>query len=490
MDSIYAWSAGRRYALSAGAVVLATLVLSQLSADFQVTNVALIYLLVVLFVATAVGRGPAIVASFLALLGFNYFFVEPLHSFRVTAPQDVLRLLTFLVVAVVGSSLAGRARSQAAVAARRAGELSAMYEFSQTISAEVDLERILPLVARTVTQLLQVPACSVLLYDVEGRLVERAAAGAQQEEPRRRADAFVRMGARVLGVLRVTQGSPNTPLTPEQQSRLATIASQVGLVLERVRLAEEAGQIRAQAESERMKATLLSSVSHDLRTPLSVIKGAVTSLLDDSVAWQPEARRELLTDINDEADRLNRLVGNLLDMSRIESGAAHPARSLQDIGALIEDVTERMRRQIGAHPLEIELPADLPPARASYTQIDQVLTNLIENAARYTPDSTPIVVRASAEGDCLTVHVCDRGPGIPEGMRARIFEKFVRAVGPERHASGAGLGLAICKGIVDAHGGRIWAENLPDGGACFSFTLPLAGAAHAAQSQASTGEAL
>jgi two-component system sensor histidine kinase KdpD len=345
MDAIYAWSAGRRYALSAGGIALATLVLTQLSGDFQVTNDALIYLLVVLFAATTVGMGPAILASFLAFLAFNYFFVEPLHSFRVTAPQDVLRLLTFLVVAIVGSSLAGRARAQAEVAARRAAELVAMYDFSQTISAEVDLERILPLVARTITQLLQVPACSVLLYDSDGRLVERASAGAQPAEPQRRVDAFVRMGARVLGVLRVTQRSFNTPLSPDQQSRLATIASQVGLVLERARLAEEASHIRAEAETERMKATLLSSVSHDLRTPLSVIKGAVTSLLDDSVAWQPETRRELLADIDDEADRLNRLVGNLLDMSRLESGAPHPPRGPQDIAALIEDVAERMRRQ-------------------------------------------------------------------------------------------------------------------------------------------------
>ncbi|HEU5100264.1 MAG TPA: DUF4118 domain-containing protein, partial [Roseiflexaceae bacterium] len=284
MNAIYGWSAWRRFALSAGAVALATLVLAQLSADFEVTNVALIYLLVVLLVATISGMGPGILASLVAFLGFNYFFVEPLHSFRVTAPQDVLQLVTFLVVAVVGSSLAGWARAQAAVAARRASELATMYEFSQVISAEVDLERILPLVARTVIQLLDVPACYVLLYDSGGRLVERATASAAESqpdpglpEPQRRADAFIRAGQRVLGVLRVTQRLPNRPLSADQQSRLATITSQVGLVLERARLAEEAGRIRAQAEAERMKATLLSSVSHDLRTPLAVIKGAATS---------------------------------------------------------------------------------------------------------------------------------------------------------------------------------------------------------------------
>src|SRR4051812_49110238 len=367
MDAIYGWSAGRRYALSAGGILLATLMLTRLSADFQVTNIALLYLLAVLLIATTIGMGPAILASVLAFLGFNFFFVEPLHSFRVTNPQDDLRLITFLVVAIIGSSLAGRAREQANAAARGARELTALYGFSQMMSAEVDLERILPLVAQTVTQLLNVPACSVLLYDSDGRLIERASAGVALPEPQRRVDAFLKIGPRVLGVLRVTQRALNDPLTPEEQSRLETIASQVDLVLERARLVEEASQSRAMADAERMKATLLSSVSHDLRTPLAVIKGAVTSLLDETVASQPEPRRELLASVNDEADRLNRLVGNLLDMSRIEGDATRPARTSQDLGALIEDVTERLRPQVGAHQLEIELPADLPEALANYT---------------------------------------------------------------------------------------------------------------------------
>ena len=245
MNAIYGWSAGRRYALSAGGIVLATLMLTRLSADLQVTNIALLYLLVVLLIATTIGRGPAVIASVLAFLGFNYFFVEPLHSFRVTNPQDDLRLLTFLVVAIIGSSLAGRAREQANAAARSASELTALYGFSQTISAEVDLDRILPLVAQTVTQLLNVPACSVLLYDSSGRLIERAAAGAAQPEPQRRVDAFLRIGPRVLGVLRITQRALDASLTSEEQARLETIVSQVGLVLERARLVEESSQGRA-----------------------------------------------------------------------------------------------------------------------------------------------------------------------------------------------------------------------------------------------------
>jgi two-component system sensor histidine kinase KdpD len=473
MSSIHAWSASRRYLLGAGSVLLATAVLATFFSSLHQVNLVLVYLLVVLINATTIGRGPAILASVLAFMGFNFFFVQPLHSFSVTDPQDVLRLLTFLVVAVIGSSLAGRAREQADTAARSASELAALYGLSQTISAEVDLERILPLVAQTTVQLLNVPACSLLLYDAGGRLVERAAAGEPPQQPSRRVDAFLRSGRLVLGVLRVTSRARDGDLTAAERERLDTIASQAVLVLERARLVEEVSQARAQAESERMKSALLSSVSHDLRTPLAVIKGAVTSLLDDTVPWQSEARRDLLCAVDDEADRLNRLVGNLLDMSRIESGALHPARNWQDLGTLAEEVVDRMRPQLANHPLAIEVAVDLPLVRASYMQIDQVLTNLIENAAKYTPDGAPIGVRCYQEGENLRVEVRDQGAGVPPEMLTQIFEKFVRATGPERHAHGTGLGLAICKGIVEAHGGSIWAENQAGGGARFIFTLPL-----------------
>jgi two-component system sensor histidine kinase KdpD len=198
----------------------------------------------------------------------------------------------------------------------------------------------------------------------------------------------------------------------------------------------------------------------------------VTNLLDESVAWDAASRRELLHAVDEETDRLNRLVGNLLEMTRIEAGALHLTRSSQDIAEVIAAVVERLQPRLSNRPLMIELPPELPLVQISYTQIDQVLTNLIENAAKYTPDGTAITVRASAVAGEVRVEVCDQGPGIPEGMRTRIFEKFVRAIGPERHADGAGLGLAICKGIVEAHGGKIWAENLASGGARFVFTLP------------------
>jgi two-component system sensor histidine kinase KdpD len=337
----------------------------------------------------------------------------------------------------------------------------------------VTLERTLPLVAQTTIQVLNVPWCSMLLYDENGRLGQRAAAGTLPAPPVRNVDTFLRMGPRVLGVLRVAQRSLHEPLTAAEQERLETIATQAVLVLERARLADESGQARAMIEAERVRATLFSSVSHDLRTPLAVIKGAVTDLLDESVAWDRPARRDLLGAVNEECDRLNRLVGNLLEMSRIESGSPAPARGWHDLGELAAHVVARLRPRLAKHPTTIDLPDDLPAVHISYMQIDQVLTNLLENAAKYTPDATPIRISARATPTQIEVEIRDWGAGIAQGMLARIFEKFVRAADPERHADGSGLGLAICKGIVELHGGQIWAENMADGGARFVFTLPL-----------------
>jgi two-component system, OmpR family, sensor histidine kinase KdpD len=477
MSSAYSWSTRRRYLLSAAAVAAITLALGALIPGMQQANIALFYLLAVLICATTFGLGPAILASLLAFLAFNFFFVPPLHTFDVAKPEDLLELITFLAVAIIASGLAGRARAQAEAAQRHATELAALYDLSQAMSTAIDLEQILPAIVQTTARLLDVPACSVLLYDANGRLIERAVWGAEPAAAFRRVDTFLRVGQRILGVLRVTQRSLHASLSPSEQKLLDTIVTQVVLLLERARLVHETSQTRALAESERLKSALLSSVSHDLRTPLAVIKGSVTNLLDETVGWDSAARRELLNAMNDEADRLNRLVSNLLEMSRVEAGALHSARSWQDAAELIAAVTDQIRPRLAGRPLTVDAPDDLPLVRFNYAQIEQVLVNLLENAAKYTPESASIVVSARAEPDAVRIEVRDAGPGIPAGMIERIFEKFVRAIGPEQHASGSGLGLAICRGIVEAHGGRIWAENLPAGGARFAFTLPRESAA-------------
>ncbi len=461
------------YLMSVLSIAVATVVMAYFIPAMPPTNIALLYLLVVLLSATTFGLGPGILSSLLAFLGFNFFFVPPLHTFNVTHLQDVVRLFAFLAAAIVASSLASRARIQADTAARRAAELAALYELSQAISAEVALERSLPLVAQTTTTLLHVPACSVWLYNAEGRLVEQARSVVEPSDGCRRSEVFLRVGARVLGVLRVTHRFRHPAFSTAEQKLLDTITAQVVLLVERARLVEQTSQVRALAESERLKSALLSSVSHDLRTPLAVIKGAATDLLDSTITRDPAAQLELLHVLNEEADRLNRLVGNLLVMSRLEAGSILSTRSPQDLGELIRAVVNRLRPSLGSRQVRVSVPDDLPLVPVSATQFDQVLTNLLENAAKYTPKGSPIAIHVQAVDNDVRIEVRDAGPGIPEGMIERIFEKFVRGIGPERHADGSGLGLAICKGIIEAHGGRVWAENDKSGGARFICTLPL-----------------
>lgn len=458
-------------ALSLLGVALLTALMVTLHSVIHSATAALLYILAVLLSGMAFGLSASLAVALLASIVFTYFFIPPYGGFGISSVEDAVRLVVFLSVALLVSSLASRARRQAQTAAQRATELTALYQLSQTLEAEVEVDRILPILARAATQILAVPGCQLLLVDEQGQPVRRAAAGeidnaaSQEEVP-------IRAGQRDLGLLRVTRCSPDTPLTAVEHKLLQTIAAQAGLVLERVRLSEVAGQARALAESDRLKSTLLSMVSHDLRTPLAVVKGLVTSLLDQSITWTDELRRELLTTINEETDRLNRIVGELLEMSRIEAGAISTARSWQDLDELIVAVVEELRPRLRTHPLRLDVPSDLPWVRISYAQIEQVLRNLLENAAHYTPAESPIEVWARAEGEAVRVEVRDRGPGVPDKLREQIFEKFVRAAAAERHAEGTGLGLAICKGLIEAHGGKIWVENRPGGGATFSFTLP------------------
>lgn len=475
MDSTSAPSPAWRY--SAAILIPAAITIGMLFVEppLESANVALLYLLAVLVTATAAGLGPGILASLISFLAFNFFFVPPLHTFHVDSPQNMLRLITFLVVAVIASGLAGYARTQAETVQLRAAEMAALYQLSQTISAQVDLDRILPVIAETTCRLLRVPACAILLYDADGRLYEHTAVG--QTDPRLQAiNAFMRDGPAVLGMLRVVERVPGGGLSADERRLLDTLAGQARLAVDRARLVRQVAHGEALAESDRFKSALLSSISHDLRTPLTAIKGAASTLLADDVAWDAATQRGLAQTIDGEADRLNRIVGNLLDMSRIEAGALQPGRDWQDLAELIGPVLRRMAHQLEGRPVTVELAPDLPLVAINATLIDQVFTNLIENAVKYTPPGTPIVIAAHQRDGVgrpdLVVSVRDRGPGIPPDQLARVFDKFYRGQTPGGAPGGAGLGLAICKGIVEAHGGRIWAENCPDGGAAFVFTLP------------------
>jgi two-component system sensor histidine kinase KdpD len=255
---------------------------------------------------------------------------------------------------------------------------------------------------------------------------------------------------------------------------LETFASQTALALERAILTEETQRAQVQIETERLRSSLLSSVSHDLRTPLAAITGAASSMLEGGATLDVSTHRELLQTIYDEADRLNRLVGNLLEMTQLESGTLAVHKEWQPLEEVVGAALTRLETRLRAHPLTTHLPVNLPLVPLDSVLIEQVLMNLLDNAIKYTPPGSPLTLAAWATPGAVTVEVADRGPGVPPGDEQRIFEKFYRAQRSEER-SGVGLGLAICRGIVETHGGRIWADNQPGGGVVFRFTLPIQG---------------
>ena len=279
----------------------------------------------------------------------------------------------------------------------------------------------------------------------------------------------------VVGVLALRPIELGRFSSPDQRQLLETLASQVALAIERDRLAEQAQKVLVQAEAERLRATLLSSVSHDLRTPLAAIAGASSSLLESPDPFDPAARRELLQTIFDESNRLALLVDNLLHITRIESGGVSINKQWHPIEEVVGSALGRMKKTLAGRPVETHLPQDLPLVALDGVLMEQVLVNLLENAAKYTPAGSPIDLRAQLEGKHMVLEVADRGPGLSDAERQRVFDKFYRGAAASAGQRGAGLGLAICRAIVEAHGGRIWEENRPDGGARFLFTIPLEG---------------
>jgi two-component system sensor histidine kinase KdpD len=280
-----------------------------------------------------------------------------------------------------------------------------------------------------------------------------------------------------LGALGVRSPDRHAFDAPEQLHQLETFANQMALAIGRAHLADEAEESRVRVEGERLRNSLLSSVSHDLRTPLTTITGAVSTVLDDASQLDESSRRELLESVREEAEALNRLVQNLLEMTRLQSGAMELKKEWHALDDIIGAALRRLRKRLGSRPVTTRVPPDLPSVLIDDVLIEQVLVNLLDNAVKYTPPGSPITIMATASDRTVTVEVADRGPGLRPGEEKRVFEKFYRAqAGTGR---GAGLGLSICQGIVEAHGGRIWAQNVPEGGVAFLFTLPMADTAPA-----------
>jgi two-component system, OmpR family, sensor histidine kinase KdpD len=476
---------------------------------FAEANLIMIYLLGIVLVAARFGRGPAILASILSVAAFDFFFVQPLLTFAVSDVQYLVTFVVMLLVALVISTMAVRLRQQATSASQRERRIASLYAMSREFAGSLGVKRLLRAAVHNIAETFESQVV-ILLPNAAGRLQpwgdvvgwwgedvgermvfapdghdqgvaqwvydhgQLAGLGTDTLAGSKALYLPLIAGRGTVGVLGVKPAQPRRFVAPEQLHLLETFASQAALALERAALAHEAQRAQIQVETERLRNSLLSTVSHDLRTPLAAIAGALSTLREDGATLAPPMRTELIDTAYDESNRLNRLVGNLLEMTRIEAGAVQVRKEWQPLEEVIGAALTRLDRQLGERPLSTALPRDLPLVPLDSVLIEQVLVNLLENAIKYAPPGSSIDITATATPTGVTVAVADRGPGLPAGDEQRVFEKFYR-VPSATGQGGVGLGLTICRGIVEAHGGRIWAENRAGGGTTFAFTLPLEG---------------
>ncbi|MEA5079740.1 MAG: DUF4118 domain-containing protein [Anaerolineaceae bacterium] len=449
---------------------LVTVILRFFEPVLDVQYVALLYLLPVMVSAALWGLTPGILASIAAFLLFNYFFILPYNTLLVHQSQDLITLTIFLIVAVVISQLFGQTKRSLDLARARELEATRMYELIAALAGLIEVDAI----ARTLAEQLM----TTFQFD-HVRVVVKGKSGEQPvfyDLPQNSVDSqpanisLSMMTHRNLeGEIRIW--NENRPLSEQDNRLLETFCNQGALAIERVHLSEGENKVRVLEESDRIKTSLLNSVSHELRSPLAAIKASVSSLRSGAVEWDNASRSDLLATIEEETDKLNQLVGNLLDMSRIESGALKPLEKWNSIAEIATGVAARMHSQVQDHVIHFDFPADLPLVPSDYVMIEQVFSNLISNSVKYAPSGTQIKIGARAEKEMLRVQVENESTHVREEDLEHIFEKFHRVTNADR-VIGTGLGLSICKGIIEAHGGKIWAENMPQGFR-FIFTLPL-----------------
>jgi two-component system sensor histidine kinase KdpD len=441
--------------------------LAALPGRLSTASAALVYVLAVTGASAVAGLRAGLATSILSFFPLNFFFTEPFHTFNVAKPEDLVALAAFLVVSVIVGTLLSTAVSQRTRAERREREALLLQRFGTRLLSGEPPEEVLSSFARAVTELFPVVRCEVRTGVTDEPVVAQrpnAAAGSPEVVP-------MMAGEREVGQIWMFREEGAGEISDEERNVVGTFSSQMALALEGMRLGAEASRARVEAETNSVRAALFSSVTHDLRTPLASITASVTSLLDEDATFTPQDRRELLETILHEAQRLNRLVGNLLDLSRIRAGAVTPTSTPAAIDEVIEGVVARLQPLLAGHRIRLLLRGDLPDVPMDVVQIDQVLTNLLENAVKFSPHGTEVTVAAGRFHDAVEVRVVDHGPGIPNDERERVFEPFVR--GEQGTATGAGLGLSIGRAIVESHGGKIWLEGTPGGGTTVVFRLPL-----------------
>ena len=445
------------------------------------TTMALAFLLGVLGISAAWGLREAVFMSVIATLAFNYYFLPPIGTFTIADPQNWIALFAFLVTAVTASQLSARARRGARAAIERRQELERLYAFSQLLLSSDNPAELLNLIPRYIVDSFGIRSAAISLAsrsdmyrsgpNIDGLESSDLQLICLRGEPRFDAAqqlAFMplRMGMRVVGCVGVS-GSVLSRQT------LEAIGSLVAIAIERAGAIEKLSRAEASRESEQLRAVLLDSVTHEFRSPLTAIKASVTSLLG-SPNHSPEERQELLTIINEESDRLNRLIGEAAEMAQLDASKVEFRFVSAPIGPVVEEALDAMKQLLLQHPVEVRIPAGLPNARMDPAHIKEVLVHLIENAAKYSPAGAPIRITAEAKDNdqMLTINIADRGPGIDDFEQALVFEKFYRGRNQRVQVHGTGMGLAICKAIVEAHGGRLGLTSQLGHGSVFYFSLP------------------
>jgi len=486
------------YIGSAGMVSVALLVGLALRQTLAVSSISLVFLTAVLTSAIAYGLLPSLFACLASVLAYNFFFLPPLYTFTIADPENVVALFFFAVVAVIASNLTARVRAQAVAARQRAKTTEDLYLFSRKLAAVVTMDELLWATAYQIALMVKVRVVLLLPegesiavragYPPEDTLDDADLAAAKwcwqnNRAAGRDADTLpgtkrlflpIRTGRGPVGVVGIDNDRPGPLLSPDQRRLLDALGDQAALAIERVNLAEDLDQARLTAETDRLRSALLTSLSHDLRTPLASILGSATSLDSYGSRLDETAMRELTGTIREEAERLNRFIANLLDMTRLESGAIAPLIGPVDLAELVGGALERAGKILSGHRIELNLPADLPMLDLDPVLFEQALFNLLDNAAKYAPAGSLVRIAARRDGEWVQLSIYDEGSGIAAADLDRIFDKFYRVHAQDRQRAGTGLGLAICRGFVEAMGGTIAADNRRDRpGAVFTITLPV-----------------
>jgi two-component system sensor histidine kinase KdpD len=463
-----------------------------------IENVDLVFLTAVVGVAVRYGLWPSLFASVIASLCYNFFFLPPIYTFTITDPTNVAAFFFFIVMAIIVSNVAARVRTQAVVAMTRARATESLYAFSRKLASTGTLEDVLWATAYQTALMLKVRV--VLLLPENGSIVVKA--GYPPEDTLEPADLAaatwtwdsdrpagrgsdtlpgakrlflpMRTGRGPIGIMGIDSDKQGPLLTPDQRRLLDALMDQAAVAIERVRLVEDLASAKRTAETDRLRTALLTSISHDLRTPLASVLGAAGTLEGLSDTLDQQAKADLVATIISEAERLNRFIANLLDMTKLESGAVVPNSALHDIGEIVGSSLERGSKILAQHRIEVELAKDVPMVEIDPVLFEQVLFNLLDNAAKYAPAGTTIRIQSWRDQETVALQVLDEGEGIPATDLEHIFDKFYRVQKADHVRAGTGLGLAISRGFIEAMHGTVTAANRTDrNGAVFTITLPI-----------------